>query len=60
MKSFGWCNYRTFRDATAKYRFHASQFSVYNGNFPNFRATFRQGTVIAPMQYLYYKEAKGV
>ena len=38
----------------------AAPYWVSNRNFQNFGATYRHGTVFAPMQCLYCKEATGV
>ena len=38
----------------------AAQYWVSNRNFQNFGATYRHGTMFAPMQCLYCKEATGV
>ena len=38
----------------------AAPYLVTNRNFQNFRATYRLGTRLAPMQRLYCKEATGV
>ena len=39
---------------------HVAQYRGSNENFRKFGVTFYHGTVFAPMQTLYYKEATGV
>ena len=41
-------------------RFHAAQYRADSTNLKESGATFRHGTVFAPMQCLYQKEAKGM
>ena len=42
------------------FRFHAAPYRADSTNLRQFGATFRHGTVFAPMQCLYRKEAKGM
>ena len=39
---------------------HVSQYRAENGNLRNSGSTFRHGTVFAPKQSLYQKEASGM
>ena len=39
---------------------HGGQYTTENGNLRKFRSTYRYGTVFAPKQCLYQKEAKGM
>ena len=54
------CKNRTDRCGSTNYPVSCSAVWASNRNFQNFGATYRHGTVFAPMQCLYCKEATGV
>ena len=60
MHSSSRCKNRTCLCWTANYPSHVSQYRAENGNLRKSGSTFRHGTMFAPKQCLYQKEATGI
>ena len=58
--SLGWCKKGTNLYGLQITRIYVSPYRSENANFRNFGASYRHGTVFAPKQYLYQKEALGM
>ena len=60
MYSYSQCKSLTYLCRTAKTPSQVSQYRTENGNLRNSGSTFSHGTVFAPKQCLYQKEATGM
>ena len=60
MQTLRQCKKHTDLYGRANYPFYAAPYRAYNGNLRKFGATYRIGTMFAPKQCLYQKEAMGM